>query len=174
MPVVKEIFMKNLFLVITILVVWWAGYDGLQIFKQYNIAKQERQFLQKQKNQLEEQIDQMEKYTKHKPLTLRKAFKRLVDQRNLLVLFNDVNMTLIIPNVKDKQDIQAYMVESDLPGIGSIPFKLSFANVNNDADLGFALQTVSDMEKNLDIKILGIKHSLKNGLVVDGAMYGIN
>ncbi|MBF0478396.1 MAG: hypothetical protein HQL26_02835 [Candidatus Omnitrophica bacterium] len=166
--------MKKIITVIVGVVVLWTGFDSCRVWGKLGDIRKQEQVLKQENSQITQTIQRMSRYPSRKAYSLNQAFKRLVDHRNIIAMYSEGEIELSIPHVKDKQDIHAFSVESELAGVSRIPFELNFSGIKNEVDLGFALQTISSLEKTLDVKIQSVKQSIKNGLTVEGSIYGID
>lgn len=121
---------------------------------------------------INKEINKLEKYETKEPIVLNEVFSTLINQKNILSTFHDVDFRISIPNSKDKEEISKYFKDSKFSMIKKLPIEIFAQNILSEIDYGLILDTLYQMEQQLDIEVTEIKRKEKN-ITISGFLYGI-
>jgi hypothetical protein len=148
------------------------GNFGASLRAQARDSNQLKEQLRQGNDALEQELKFKQTFPQNEPVSIAKAFDRLINRMRMLENYGGTHMELLWMVTNETDDLENYLKGSSFRQVRILPVVFKVNKYSSETDMGCVLNDIYALEKQTDLKVNDIT-GRGDVLEVKGELYGI-
>jgi len=142
------------------------------VFQEYSELDGALDMVNERVEHMSKEIKQIEELDTKPLLNMEDAFMKLVNEKNLISTYFDIDISMNIPNSAFKENINNYVKDSKFEGVRELDVIIVLNNVENDSNTALLLDIFFKIESSTGFYINEIMRTNMD-ITLKGKLYGV-